>query len=152
MPRAQPACRSEWSSRAVFTPAFCAGGLFCGSVLLAIQQYSPASVVPIEGNLTTAFGMLAGVTVFLVFASMVGMIISALPILIGVKCLAAIGQWNLGTRHYAFWALTGGAAPAAAAFSMGFNVAEPAALAFMLTGAACAAIARRYVRWSPIVE
>jgi hypothetical protein len=152
MPRTHPDCRSEWSGRAVFTPAFCAGGLFCGSVVLAIQQCVPATAFPVQGGAMTVFQMLAGLLLFLPVASIVGMVLSVLPILVGVTILAAIGRWNIGTRHPAFWALTGGAAPAGVAFATGSNVAELGVLAFILTGAACAAIARRYVRWSPIEE
>lgn len=152
MPRTHPACRSEWSGRAVFTPAICAGGLFCGSVVLAIQQCLPAAAFPVEGSPITVFQMLAGLLLFLPVASIAGMVLSALPILVGVTVLAAIGRWNIGTRHPAFWALTGGAAPAGVAFATDSHFAEPAVLAFILTGAACAAIARRYVRWSPIEE
>ncbi len=152
MPRTHPGCRSEWSGSAVFTPAICAGGLFCGSVVLAIQQRLPAAAFPVQGAPMTVFQILAGLLLFLPMVSIVGMALSALPILVGVTVLATVGRWNIGTRHPAFWALTGGSAPAAVAFATGSNFAEPAVLAFILTGSACAAIARRYVRWSPIEE
>jgi len=152
MLRTHPGCRSDWSGRAVFAPALCAGGLFCGSILLAIQQCGPASAFPVEGSPATVLQLLGSAVVILPFVSIVGMILSALPILVGVTALATIGRWNIGTRHHAFWALTGGAAPAAVASATGSSLAEPAAFAFILTGAACAAIARRYVRWSPIEE
>lgn len=151
-PRTPAACRSDWSGRAVFIPAICAGGLFCASLLLAIQQSFPAEAVPVESDPGTLFENVAGASVFLVLASLVGLVASALPILVGVRLLAAIGRWNSGSRHPAFWALIGAAAPAGVAVALGSCPDEPAVLSFVLTGASCAAIARRYVRWSPIKE
>lgn len=152
MPRTHAGCRSEWSGRAVFTPALCAGALFCGSVLLAIQQDMPATAFPMQGSPTTVFQALAAMLLVLALASIAGLVLSAVPILIGVTFLATVGRWNIGTRHPAFWSIIGGAAPTGVAFVMGASLAEPVIQAFILTGAACAAIARRYVRWSPIEE
>jgi hypothetical protein len=147
-----PWCRSEWSGRAVVVPGLAAGVLFCGFLVMAIQQAFPAEALPVEGDLITAGTVLGGTLAFLVLASVIGLVISAIPILIGVTVLAAIGRWNLGTRHSAFWALAGAALPASAAVAVGSNFADPTPFALMMTGAACAAIARRYVRWSPIEE
>jgi len=85
-----------------------------------------------------------------VAATFFGFFLALLPMLLGVMAMYWLGSWNLGLRHPAAWGLAG--AGITSAFVWGINgweatYAQGLAAGFVATGALCAMLARRYVRW-----
>ncbi|WP_448664406.1 hypothetical protein ACG3SL_06945 [Sphingomonas sp. CJ20] len=144
-----PRLRSEWDHTAVAIPACWAGIIFLISLLLAVVQAEPGAVVPVE---PAPIEVLFGIPVFTALASIAGMLLSAIPLWAGVAVMATLGRCNLGFQHPAIWALAGAAMCGGTVLACGIDLAEPAALALLFTSATCAALARRYVRWSPVDE
>lgn len=143
--------RAQWDHRSILVPGLWAGILFVAALMLSLQQGCPGAtidVAPLLPDSVPAMLLYALPMVLPVaLVAMVGLALSALPLLAGVTALAALGRWNAGTRHPAFWALVGAAAPAAVLAVAGAALDAAPATALILTGAACAALARRYVRW-----
>lgn len=132
---------ARWSAKAIGVPAASAGTLYLLALALAAQQCAPADSIPIGYPSVELLGIVGLVGL----ASAVGAVVSALPLLIGVFVMSALGRWNLGLRHPAIWALAGAAM--AALLVLGGDIATPPALALLCTGAVCAALARGYVHW-----
>lgn len=144
-----PAPRAEWGHRAVAIPAAWAGSFFLLAWLLATQQTVPGDTIPVE---TPSIGILLGIPTALALASIFGMVLSGLPILGGVAFMAWLGRWSPGLRHPAIWALAGAAICGGFAIDPSDAELSPPALALVFTGAACAALARRYVHWPDVEE
>lgn len=138
--------RPAWNSRAIVAPGLASGILYPLSLVLMLQQFAPGEPWPIDPG-AGAIGDALALLPVLGLAIGVGLVLALAPLLIGVVTLARIGRWNAGTRHPAFWALVGAAIPASVFAAAGASLAEPPVSALLCTGAACAALARRYVRW-----
>ncbi|AJP71508.1 hypothetical protein [Sphingomonas hengshuiensis] len=144
-----PVPRAEWGHRAVAIPAAWAGSFFLLACLLATQQTMPGDTIPVElPSIEFVLGLFAAAAL----ASIFGMLLSAIPILGGVAFMATVGRWSPGLRHPAIWALAGAAMCAGAVLGPGGGADSPPALALVFTGAACAALARRYVHWPEFEE
>ncbi len=144
-----PVPRAEWGHRAVAIPAAWAGSFFLLACLLAMQQTTAGDTIPVEAP---SIEILLGIPAALALASIFGMVLSALPILGGVAIMAAVGRWSPGLRHPAIWALAGAAICGALVIDPSEAELSPPALALVFTGAACAALARRYVHWPEFEE
>jgi hypothetical protein len=142
-------CRSEWSGSTVLIPGLLSGLIFPLALGLAMQQAYPGEPVMMgtPPSFLELLQILLVLVTFSMIASAVGLALSAVPLVVGVWALAMLGEWNAGTRHPAFWALAGGMMPAAAILAIGLRPDESASPAFILTGAACAVLARRSVHW-----
>jgi hypothetical protein len=135
----------EISTGAIRTPAMLAAAIFLG-------------VLTCGEAVTDSGGEIGWETVpmvlpLLAIATPVGAALAAIPLLLGVHGLAKFGRYNVGTRHPAFWGMAGaGAAWTIAGCIAG--AADPGPLGYTLigTGALCAILARRYVRWSSEAE
>lgn len=136
--------RTRWDGRAIGFPALSAGVIYLIALPLAVQMTTPAESWPLEGDWTD----MAGILPFVGLATAFGAMIAVVPIVFGVHAMAWLGTHNIGMRHPAIWVLAGGAMAAGilAPFGAWEDISSPA-LALVLTGAGCAALARRYVRW-----
>ncbi len=141
--------RAGWSGRAIGIPAFAAGLMYLIALLLAVQMLEPAESWPLDGDFTE----LLAVIPFAGMAMAVGALLAVVPVTLGVTTMAWIGKHNIGARHPAMWALAGAAGAAGVVALLGvWETPTPPALALIFTGAGCAALARRYVRWPQTEE
>lgn len=86
-----------------------------------------------------------GLPLLLFPAIVVGAVLSILPILIGGYAMAWIGQQNAALRLAPAWALAG--ALTAGLLGLWFEIDPDTMIALGATGAICALVCRRYVRW-----
>lgn len=124
--------------------AFSAGPIFLIGLALfaAMLGNAPVEVAAFDQFILAAFSAL-------IASSVVGTILSILPIAFGRVLLMWIGRKNVGLRHPAIWGLTGGflAWSALIAFDYRSTVDDPLLPALMLTGTCCALLCRMTADW-----
>lgn len=121
--------------------------LFLLFLLFGIMVSDPTAAIPVEWAWAAGVEGAVGLFFLAALSSALGAVLALVPLWLGVAALAFAGRWNIGVRHPAFWAMAGAGMPALALPVFGVDAASPPALALLFTGATCAALARRYVRW-----
>jgi hypothetical protein len=135
---------AEWNDKAIGVPMAFAGVVFLLTLPLSIQMLRPAEAWPVDSDLRD----LAVFPFLLIPASAVGALLSAIPLLIGVPTMVWAGTRNIGMRHPFAWALAGGSMAGGFVSCFEWLDEELIVLASIWTGAACALLSRRYVRWT----
>ena len=136
--------RGDYTAGAMLA-SLAAGPAFLAS--LALAGYATASTAPIP----VEHWEWIGGAVFAGFVSLpFGFAFALIPNVIGSWALHALGKGNPAVRLHVFWALVG-AGIAGLPFALIPNpgdVIAPIAMAFAVTGASCALVARRFTRWA----
>lgn len=127
-------------AKAVLVPAWLAGSFYLVSLLLAAGATQPAAAAEIDAQWAPAL-------LLVLPATLLGAIISALPLAAGVAVMTRLGRWNVGLRLPGAWAIAGAATIAAPVVVVSGGEVQAPSLALIFTGALCALVARRYVRW-----
>lgn len=84
----------------------------------------------------------------LLIATVVGMVISLLPVLLGGLAMGYLGVLSVGARHPVLWAAAGAGLGALMGFAFDSARTSWLVLPFLLNGAICALIVRYGTRWS----
>jgi hypothetical protein len=142
---AAPHIISDFRGKAIGVPMAGAGTLYVISTLLAVQMTTPDAARTVDLALDDLWPM----AMLLVPTTIVGALLSGIPLLLGVSIMARAGKRNVGLRHPAIWAMAGAAGPGLTLF-IDLQGLEPMALALTWTGASCALLARRYVSWDEV--
>ncbi|HSX56831.1 MAG TPA: hypothetical protein VLG14_16105 [Sphingomonas sp.] len=114
-----------------------AGPSFMLLLLIGQMPYNPSGALEL--------GVILPV---LLFATLFGMVIALLPILLGGLAMAYFGTRSISARHPIFWAGAGATLGMLMAFLFDDTAQSGLVLPFLLNGAICALIVRYGTRWS----
>ena len=127
--------------------AIAAGPIFLTALMLGMGYASLPQAIPVDPDAPLV------VLVYLIPATIVGILLAIIPCMIGCALMAHLGRIVPFMRLPPFWALAGMLPIVLGIAVTGFeSEAAPAYFALLTTGAACALICRKFTCWEDATE